>query len=240
MIRSGSTPRGPTWPHGGPITPDSRRSFPTRVPSMPRPSAPTARPSSPGATTHGAALGRRHRPARRPALQHQARSSPWRSAPTARPSSPACRTRRRGSGTPPPAGPSDRPSRIEGEVRAVAFSPDGKTFHGGTERRRGSGTPPPAGPSAEPFEHQSAVECRGVQPRRQDPPHRGQRHDRAALGRRHPRAPWLTPSTSEWPFAVAFSPDSKTVITGCGDGTVQLVGRGDRETRRRAHAPSSD
>ena len=35
------------------------------------------------------------------------RSVPWPSAPTARPCSPAARTRRRGSGTPPPASPSD-------------------------------------------------------------------------------------------------------------------------------------
>ena len=58
----------------------------------------------------GAAVGRGHRPARGPALQHEARSTPWRSAPTAAPRSPAVTTGRRGCGTRPPASRADRPA----------------------------------------------------------------------------------------------------------------------------------
>ena len=215
-----------------------RRHRPARRPALahrrhverPWRSAPTARPSSPAAETDGAALGRRHRPAHRPPWSTRARSRPWRSAPTARPSSPAARTRRRGSGTPPPASPSAAPLAHQGDVSAVAFSPDGKAVLTGSQTgrralgrrdrpapraalehqgrswpwrsaptarpsspaartgRRGSGTPPPASPSARPWAS-GRGRCRGVQPRRQDRPHRRRGQDGAALGRRHRPAP---------------------------------------------------
>ena len=102
------------------------------------------------------------------------RSWRWRSAPTARQCSPGARTGRRGSGTPPPAGPSVLPLH-RSKVRAVAFSPDGKTVHDRERRRRrlGSGTHhATVGP---PLRHRPRSRG-GVQPRRQD-------HDHGELGR---------------------------------------------------------
>ena len=81
-----------------------------------------------GCGQDGAAVGRRHRPADRPTHEAFGMVSPWRSARTARRYSPGALTRRRGCGTPPPAGLSAEPLTHSNMVNAVAFSPDGKTI----------------------------------------------------------------------------------------------------------------
>ena len=61
------------------------------------------------------------------------RSGPWRSAPTAGPSSPGAATGRCSGGTRRPENRSASPSGIDSKVRAVAFSPDGRTVLTGSE-----------------------------------------------------------------------------------------------------------
>ena len=92
------------------ITPDSRRSFPTTVPSMPRRSAPTARPSLTGSDDGTARLwdAATGQPIGQP-LHHRGTVFAVAFSPDGKTSSPAAPTRRRGSGTRPPASPSDRP-----------------------------------------------------------------------------------------------------------------------------------
>ena len=132
----------------------------------------------------GAALGRRHRPAHRASHGHTgAWSGPWRSAPTARPSSPAVRTRRRGSGTPPPAEAIGPPMAHQGQVcgRGVQPRRQDRPHRQSATGRRGSGTRPTGKPIGPPMDHQGRGHGRGVQPRRQDRPHRQSRQDGAAL-----------------------------------------------------------
>ena len=76
---------------------------------------------------HGAALGPRHRPARPPTLEgHTGWVRRGRVLARRRAGSPApATTARCGSGTPPPASPTDHPRRPHRRVSAVAFSPDG-------------------------------------------------------------------------------------------------------------------
>ncbi len=79
----------------------------------------------------------------------------------------------RGCGMPPPAGHSAHPWSIRASVMSVAFSPDGKTVLTGsddkTARLWDAATGQPVG---RPLEHSDSVLVRGVQPRRQDDPHR--------------------------------------------------------------------
>ena len=125
-----------------------------------RRSAPTARPSSPGATTGRRGCGTPPPASPRPApAGHTGRVDergvqPRRQDRRHR----QRRTRRRGCGTPPPASRSAAPAGHKDRVGGVAFSPDGKTLvTGARTRRRGCGTPPPASPSARP--------CKGTRAR---------------------------------------------------------------------------
>ena len=172
----------------------------------------------------GAALGRRHRPTRRIAPPAWGRGhAPWPSAPTARPSSPGARTRRRGSGTPRPLGPSVSPSCIRDAVRSVAFSPDGKTILTGSEdARRGSGTPPPASPSACPCNISVRSVAVAFSPDGKTVLTGGSdgtaRLWDAATGK-----PVGEPMRHRLKVrAVAFSPDGRTVLTGSEDKTARL------------------
>src|SRR5436305_189440 len=65
---------------------------------------------------------------------------------------------------------------------------------------------------------------RGLQPRRQDYPHRRARRRGATLGRRqratHPRPPLI--HSGRQVFSVAFSPDGKTILTGGQDCMARL------------------
>ena len=120
--------------------------------------AATGQPLGPPLEARGRRLRRGLQP-RRPRRPHRQRA-----------------TRRRGCGTPPPASRSARLSAHQGNVVAVAFSPDGT--HGPDRRagttRRGCGTPPTGSPSARRSRHDGFSPRRGVQPRRP--------------GRRSPRA----------------------------------------------------
>ena len=129
----------------GPVEPPPRH-----APLRARPGRLRARTDRPGLAAGSSRAGAR--PSRRddPAWQHTGSRKPLRPGGTSIPSSrPSCRmpdephgglqprrqdrphrrasTGRRGSGTPPPASPSARPCSIKAAVRAVAFSPDGKT-----------------------------------------------------------------------------------------------------------------
>ncbi len=89
--------------------------------------------------------------------------------------------------------------------------------------RRGSGTPPPPAhqPAFGPSKH--ARRPRGLQPGRQDRPHRQQRRARRGSGTPPPASPSAAPLTHQGSVdAVAFSPDGKTVLTGSHDGTARL------------------
>ena len=108
--------------------------------------------------------------------------------------------------------------------QAVAFSPDGKAVadRRARIRRRGSGTPPPASPSAT-AGAPGPGRGRGVQPRWQGHRSRGSATARSALGRRHRQAHRLADDAIRAPvFAVAFSPDGKTIATGSQDETARL------------------
>ena len=103
-------------------------------------SAPTGTGWPPAAATHGAAVGRRHRPTHRRAAHrpHRRGVRVWRSAPTGTASPPAATTRRCGCGTPTPANPSAQPLTGHTDaVTGVAFSPDGHTP--GLRQRRQDG-----------------------------------------------------------------------------------------------------
>ncbi len=113
------------------------------------------------------------------------------------------------------------PLQHQGGVHAVAFSPDGKTVLTGSWDKdvgaalgRGHRQAPTRRPLAAPVI--VLGRCRGLQPRRQDRPHRERGQDRAALGRGHRQAPRRRPCSTAGAAVnvVAFSPDGKTVLTG--------------------------
>ena len=186
----GSTPRGPTWPPGSLITPDSRRSFPTTVPSTPRRSAPTARPSSPAATTvpRGSGTPPPAKPIG-PPLHHPGTVLAVAFSPDGKTVLTGCSDRTARLWDVATGQPIGSPLRHEGEVMAVAFSPDGKTILTGSADKRArlwdAATHRPIG---QPFVHQDSVRVRGVQPRRQVDPHRERGCFGTALGRRNGNA----------------------------------------------------
>ena len=114
------------------------------------------------------------------------------------------------------------PCSIRAAVMAVAFSPDGKAVLTGsydrTARLWDAATGKPIGP---PLASRHGL-CRGVQPRRQDRPHRQRRQDGAALGRGHRPAHRAALEHQDAVYAVAFSPDGKAVLTGSVDNTARL------------------
>ena len=124
------------------------------------------------------------------------RSVPWRSAPTARPSSPGAGTPPRGSGTPPTARTRGLPMVHQDKVRAVAFSPDGKTVLTGSSGTTRLWSAANGAPRGLPMVHQDKVR------------------------------------------AVAFSLDGKTVLTGSGDKTTRLWNAADSAAPRPAHGAS--
>ena len=115
-----------------------------------------------------------------------------------------------------------KPLEQPGDVDSAAFSPDGQTFVTGYDiGSASSGTRQPR--------PRSVGRCRipasqrgCVQPRRPDARHRVRGWHGAALGPENAdtsRPPLRHPG---WVFSVAFSPDAKTVLTGCEDGTARL------------------
>ena len=194
--------------------------------SRPWPSAPTARPSSPGARTDGAALGRRHRHS--PSAdrsQHQGRQC--RGLQPRRQDRPhrELATRRRGSGTPPPASPSARPSQHQDAVIRRGLQPRRQAVltgsHDRTARLWDAANGKPIGP---PLQHQGLGQCRGLQPRRQDRPHR--QPDKtarlwdAATGQPIGRPCSIRARSRPWPSAPTARPSSPAAATGRrGSGT---------------------
>ena len=250
--------------------PIGRTTAASRARSVPWRSAPTARPSSPGARTarrgsgtpppaspsarpcthqgrglcrgvqprrqdrpdrerrrHGAALGRRHRPAHRATAAASRRGPvPWRSAPTARPSSPGAidgtaRLWDAATGKPHRLAPAASRPRSVPWRSAPTARPSSPGATDGTARLWDAATGQPLGP---PLQHQGGgLARRGVQPRRQDRPDRERGQHGAALGRRHRHSPSARHcSIKRRSRAVAFSPDGKTVLTGSDDGTARL------------------
>ncbi len=122
-----------------------------------------------------------------------------------------------------------------GAVPSVAFSPDGKTSPQDTASAPAAwccGTwPSRSAWTTAPRRERGLGQERGLQPRRQDPRRRIQRHRRRPLGRRRGavgrgRAARLADRplavNEGYVTSVAFSPDGKTIAAGYGVG----VGRG--------------
>ena len=124
-----------------------------------------------------------------------------------------------------------------GTVDAVAFSPDGKTFLTGCDDRHGAAVgrrDRTARRAALPAPRRGRD--RGLQPRRQELPHRVRGRPGAALGRGDGTLRRPAPDASSWVFAVAFSPDGKTVLTG---SRTRRRGSGTRPPATASGRPSS-
>ena len=111
-----------------------------------------------------------------------------------------------------------------GPIHAVAYSPDGRTIAICGRRQRGAALRGRHGRARRrPLHASREGRCRGLQPRRPDPPDRVRRLRRPALGHRRP-ARWSARSsaTRSAVLGVAFSPDGRTVLTGSVDKTARL------------------
>ena len=188
----------------------------------------------------GAALGRRHRQAHRPAHgAPETRSWPWPSAPTARPSLTGSQDRTArlwDAATGKPIGP---PLTHQGAVTCRGLQPrrQDRRSPGAATGRRGSGTPPPASPSARPLHAPGRGLCRGLQPRRQDRRSPGAATGRRGSGTPPPASPSARPlhAPGRRSRAVAFSPDGKTVAHRERRQDGAALGR----RHRQAHRPAT-
>ena len=190
----------------------------------------------------GPALGRRRRPADRPA-DDASRSDPGHRLQPRRPDPDHRRamTARPGSGTPPPAGRSPPPLEHGGWVLAVAFSPDGQAA---VDRGRGPDGPalgrrhrPAHRPAPGPPERG----LRGrLQPRRRRSSLTGCHDNAARLWDVATGRPMGKPLEHRgWVRAVAFRPDGRAVITGGDDNAARIwdVATGHRRPGPAARGP---
>ncbi len=131
-------------------------------------------------------------------------------------------TRRRGGGTPPPAGPSANPWRIRTWCTPWHSAPTARPSSPGARTTR-----PNLGRRHRPTDRQVPGASRpglvrGIQPRRPVDPHRQSGRDGAPLGRRGRSA--RRPAAGLWEAVetMAFGPDGKTLVAAGADGKVRL------------------